>query len=135
MNCYWCATQRRTELSHYAQERGFNKIALGHHMDDMLETLLMNMLHKGEFATMPPVMPYRKFPVTIIRPLALCEERLIVEYAKDRGFLSHTCSCAFNADGERVRTRRRLEALTNGSSLAKRNLFRSMSRIRQDYLC
>ena len=45
MNCWWCSTQRRTELNNYAIEKGFNKIALGHHLDDILETLLMNMIN------------------------------------------------------------------------------------------
>ena len=49
MNCWWCSTQRRTELNNYAIENGYNKIALGHHLDDILETLLMNALNKGEF--------------------------------------------------------------------------------------
>ena len=134
MNCYWCATQRRTELSRYARAKGFNKLALGHHMDDILETLLMNMLRKGEFATMPPVMPYINYPLTVIRPLALCEERLVVECAEELGFSSSTCSCGFNLEGERKTTRALLESLTRGSSHAKRNLFTSMSRIKRDYL-
>jgi len=53
MNCYWCSTQRRTELMRYAQANGFNKLALGHHMDDILETLLMNMLKKANLLPCP----------------------------------------------------------------------------------
>jgi len=134
MNCYWCATQRRTELMKYAQANGFNKLALGHHMDDILETLLMNMMRKGEFATMPPVMPYRKYPLTVIRPLALCEERQIIACADELGLSSHTCTCSFNLDGERKKTKRLIDQITGGSSHVKRNIFASMSRIRSDYL-
>lgn len=134
MNCYWCATQRRTELSRYARSHGFNKLALGHHMDDILETLFMNMMRKGEFATMPPVMPYKNYPLTVIRPLALCEERQVVACARELGFISHTCSCPFNQEGARKKTRDLIETLTGGSSHAKRNIFRSMSDIRTDYL-
>jgi len=134
MSCYWCATQRRTELSRYARSRGFNKLALGHHMDDILETLLMNMLRKGEFATMPPVMRYDNYPLTVIRPLALCEERQVIACAEELGFVSHTCTCDFNLDGARKRTRALLETLTEGSSHAKRNLFGSMSNVKTDYL-
>ncbi|MCX8014362.1 MAG: tRNA 2-thiocytidine biosynthesis TtcA family protein [Rectinema sp.] len=134
MNCYWCATQRRTELMKFAQAHGYNKIALGHHMDDILETLLMNMLRKGEFATMPPVMPYRNYPIIVIRPLALCEERQIIACAQELDFISHTCSCSFNLEGERKKTRQLIETLTGGSSHTKRNLFNSMSRIKPDYL-
>jgi len=134
MSCYWCATQRRTELSRHARARGFNKIALGHHLDDILETLFMNMLRKGEFATMPPVMKYDNYPLTILRPLALCEERQVVACAAELGFVSHTCSCEFNLEGARKSTRKLIETLTGGSSLAKRNLFASMSHIKKDYL-
>lgn len=134
LNCYWCATQRRTELSRYARANGYNKLALGHHMEDILETLLMNMTRKGEFATMPPVMPYNNYPLTVIRPLALCEERQVVACAEELGFLSHTCTCSFNLAGARKTMRKQLEALTGGSSHAKRNLFKSMSLIKKDYL-
>ena len=67
MNCYWCSTQRRTELIRYAMANGFNKIALGHHLDDIVETLLMNMLYKGETSTMPPLLRYDKYPIAVIR--------------------------------------------------------------------
>jgi len=134
MNCYWCATQRRTELSRYARANGFNKLALGHHMDDILETLFMNMLRKGEFATMPPVMKYDNYPLTVIRPLALCEERQVIACATELGLASHTCTCEFNLQGARKTTRKLIENLTGGSSAAKRNLFKSMSVIKTDYL-
>lgn len=103
-------------------------------MEDILETLLMNMTRKGEFATMPPVMPYINYPLTVIRPLALCEERQIIACAEELGFLSHTCTCGFNLAGARKTMRKQLEALTGGSSHAKRNLFKSMSTIKKDYL-
>lgn len=134
MNCFWCATQRRTELSRYARANGFNKLALGHHMDDILETLFMNMMRKGEFATMPPVMKYDNYPLTVIRPLALCEERQVVACAGELGFASHTCSCDFNLEGARKTTRKLIETLTGGSSHAKRNIFKSMSQVKPDYL-
>jgi len=60
MNCWWCSAQRRTELNKFAIENGYNKIALGHHLDDILETLLMNSLQKGILATMPPVLKFQK---------------------------------------------------------------------------
>ena len=81
LNCYWCSTQRRTELIQFAIKNDFNKIALGHHLDDIIETLLMNMVYKGEFSGMPPKVIYDKYPVSIIRPLCYCEEIEIKEYA------------------------------------------------------
>lgn len=134
MSCYWCSTQRRTELIRLALEGGFNKIALGHHLDDVLATLLMNMAKKGEIATMPPRLRYRKYPLEVIRPLALVEEESIRGFAREMGWLSVTCSCGYGDDGERAEFRRRLEVLSGGTEEGKRNLFRSMSNVKPEYL-
>jgi len=134
MNCYWCSTQRRTELLRYAEREGFNKIALGHHLDDIVETFIMNMILKGELSGMLPVLKYDKYPQWIIRPLALCEERQIIEFARYKGFASITCTCPYDAESKRKRIRKDISALTGGSSAAKRNIFRSMSHIKFEYL-
>jgi tRNA 2-thiocytidine biosynthesis protein TtcA len=134
MNCWWCSTQRRTELIRYAMAEGFNKIALGHHLDDMVETLLMNMLYKGEISGMLPSLKYAKYPLTVIRPLALCEERQIIAFADEKGFRSAVCTCPYGRDSKRREVRERIFALTGGSSDLKRNLFASMSRVNGEYL-
>ena len=101
MNCYWCSTQRRTELIRHALAKGYNKIALGHHLDDIVETLLMNMLYKGEISTMSPIVRYRKYPLAVIRPLALCEERQVIAFAEEKGFRGLTCTCGFDGASRR----------------------------------
>jgi tRNA(Ile)-lysidine synthase TilS/MesJ len=134
MNCYWCSTQRRTELIRYAMAHGFGAVALGHHLDDVLETLFMNMLRKGELSTMPPVVNYHKYPLRVIRPLYLVEEKQIVELATELGFISSTCSCGYNDHSDRDRVRNRIEALTGGSSDAKRNILESLRHVNAEYL-
>jgi tRNA 2-thiocytidine biosynthesis protein TtcA len=134
MNCYWCSTQRRTELIRYALAKGFNKIALGHHLDDIVETLLMNMLYKGEISTMPPIVRYEKYPLAVIRPLALCEERQVIAFAEEKGFRGLTCTCGFDGASRRKEVRAKVATLTGGASELKRNLFASMSRVKPDYL-
>jgi len=134
MNCYWCSTQRRTELIRHALANGYNKIALGHHLDDIVETLVMNMLHKAEISTMPPVVRYVKYPLSVIRPLALVEERQIVACALERGFGAFTCTCGYDGASRRREVRAKLAALTEGSSKLKRNLFDSMSKVNVEYL-
>ncbi len=134
MNCYWCSTQRRTELIRYAMAEGFNKIALGHHLDDIVETLLMNMLDKGQLSGMKPVVAYEKYPLSVIRPLALCEERLIVDYAGEEGFLASASTCPYGLESRRREVRARIAALTGGSSQLKRNIFESMFNINLAYL-
>jgi len=134
MSCWWCSTQRRTELIRYAMAEGFNKIALGHHLDDVIETLFMNMLYKGELSGMVPVVRYAKYPLSIIRPLALCEERQIVAFAEEKGFRSAVCTCRYGLDSKRREVRRKIQELTGGSSELKRNLFASMSHVNSEYL-
>jgi tRNA 2-thiocytidine biosynthesis protein TtcA len=134
MNCYWCSTQRRTELIRYAQANGFNKIALGHHLDDIVETLMMNMLYKGEISGMMPVLKYDKYPISIIRPLALCEERQIIAFAEEKGFRSATCTCPYGRESKRKEVRARIKELTGGSSDLKHNLYNSMSKVNLGYL-
>lgn len=134
MNCYWCSTQRRTELLNYAMANGFNKIALGHHMDDVLETLLMNMLNKGELSTMIPSLKYENYPVTVIRPLYYVSESRIVDYAKEKGFYGFTCTCNYQDNSQRKAARKKLEDLTDGDLIKKEKLLTSLKNINTNYL-
>ncbi len=134
MNCYWCSTQRRTELIRYAMAEGFNAIALGHHLDDAVETLLMNMLYKRQISGMLPVLKYEKYPLKIIRPLILCEERQIEDFICEVGIDIAAPECTLDAASKRRLVRKRVEALTGGSSALKRNLFDSMSAVNGAYL-
>ncbi len=134
MNCYWCSTQRRTELIRYALAEGFNKIALGHHLDDIVETLLMNMMYKAQISGMAPVVKYQKYPLSIIRPLALCEERQIIAFAEEKGFRSAVCTCPYGLESKRREVRERIALLTGGSSDRKRSIFESMSHVNAEYL-
>ena len=134
MNCWFCSNQRRLELSLIAQKLGYNKIALGHHLDDILETLLMNMLNKKSLFTMPPVLAFQKFPITIIRPLCLCDTAIIARHAKENGYLCSTCTCDYQENSGRKEARRRLFNLTEGSYVLKRNMFESLKNIHKEYL-
>ncbi|AEE16206.1 tRNA 2-thiocytidine biosynthesis TtcA family protein [Treponema brennaborense] len=134
MNCWWCSTQRRTELNAYAIAHGYNKIALGHHMDDILETLLMNALGKGELSTMPPRLQYEKYPVTVVRPLCFSDVDTIVAHAAERGYISATCTCSYQDNSGRKSARARLAQLTGGSYAEKRRLFESLRNIKREYL-
>ena len=73
--CFLCSWTRRKALFEIAKAHKCNKIALGHHQDDILETLLMNLTHQGAFGTMPPRLRMDKFDMEIIRPMCLVEER------------------------------------------------------------
>lgn len=77
--CFVCAQTRRRALLHFAQEQGFNQVALGHHQDDFLTTMLMNLVYEGAFHSMQPLMPLRHFALSIIRPLCLMPEQIVAE--------------------------------------------------------
>ncbi|HSV56434.1 MAG TPA: ATP-binding protein, partial [Magnetospirillaceae bacterium] len=121
-------------LLRYAEREGFNRIALGHHLDDIVETLLMNMMNKGELSGMLPVLRYDKYPSVLIRPLALCEERQIVAFAEYKGFRSAACTCPYGQTSRRLSIRKQIANLTGGSGAAKRRIFESMSNVKPGYL-
>lgn len=134
MNCYWCSTQRRTELNNYAIKNGFNKVALGHHADDVLETLVMNSLNQGEISTMIPSLKYEKFPVTVIRPLYYAFEDEIINHAKENGFYGWTCTCNYQANSTRKSARKKIAILTENNRRLKEHLFNSIFNVNQEYL-
>ncbi|MDR2371492.1 MAG: tRNA 2-thiocytidine biosynthesis TtcA family protein [Treponema sp.] len=127
MNCYWCSTQRRTELLKYAVENGFNKIALGHHLDDVIETFFMNMTEKGELSAMPVMLAYRKYPVSLIRPLAYAEERQIVSCADELSILKAACTCPYGVNSKRRVMRKKIADFSGGSGAVKRRILRALS--------
>jgi len=128
MNCYWCSTQRRTELLRYSCEGGFNKIALGHHLDDIIETYFMNAMNKGRLSTMPVKMAYVKYPLTLIRPLAYVEERQVIAFASEANIMKAACTCPYGINSARRDIRGRIAALTEGSSAVKRRLLEAFAR-------
>ena len=134
MNCYWCSTQRRTELIKYALENGFNKIALGHHLDDIIETFFMNMANKGMLYAMPIYLAYRKYPLCIIRPLGYLEERQIIDCAAEQNILKAACTCPYGANSKRRDMRDRITDFTGNSGAVKRRILASMSSGAEDLL-
>jgi tRNA 2-thiocytidine biosynthesis protein TtcA len=126
MNCYWCSTQRRTELLKYAVENGFNKIALGHHLDDIIETFFMNMTAKGELSTMPVLLKYRKYPVSPIRALGFVEEKQIIACAEEMNIIKAACTCPYGIHSKRRDMRERIALFTGNSGAVKRRIFKAM---------
>lgn len=91
--CYSCSRVRRRILFDAAQNIGATAVAFGHHRDDLIQTTLMNLLHKAEFSGMLPVLDMLYFDVTILRPLIFTPEFLIRKFAKESGFARVTCKC------------------------------------------
>ncbi|MFN3233896.1 MAG: tRNA 2-thiocytidine(32) synthetase TtcA [Gammaproteobacteria bacterium] len=90
--CSLCSRLRRGIIYRYASEKGFTKIALGHHRDDLIETLMMSMLYNGEIKSMPPKLLTDNKDHIVIRPLAYCQEKDIIEYANEQKFPIIPCN-------------------------------------------
>ncbi|MCL2479779.1 MAG: tRNA 2-thiocytidine biosynthesis TtcA family protein [Treponema sp.] len=134
MNCYWCSTQRRTELLHYAIENHFSKIALGHHLDDIIETFFMNMMNKGELKAMPILLSYTKYPVSLIRPLAYLEEKQIIACAEKLDVLGSVCTCPYGVNSGRAEIRKKIAELCGGRGEVKRRILAALSSGQNDLL-
>lgn len=94
-HCVLCARYRRKALMEYARDHGFNKVALGHHMDDFLATMLMNMLYEGSLHSMAPSMSMRHYPLALIRPLCLVQEQAIATVASNLEMVRQTHPCPY----------------------------------------
>ena len=93
--CFRCSWQRRKKLFETARAHRCNKIALGHHRDDLMETALMNLTFQGQFSTMRPKMPMDDFPMTLIRPLCLIRDAALQQWADDHGYHKQVKTCPY----------------------------------------
>lgn len=93
--CFLCSWNRRKTLFEFARDNNFNKVALGHHMDDFLATLLLNMTYEGSFNSMTPMLAMEHYPITIIRPLCLVHEADIRVFAQNQGFHGMKTLCPY----------------------------------------
>lgn len=99
--CFLCSWNRRKQMFIKAQELGCNKIALGHHMDDIIHTTMMNLFFQGSFSTMPVSLKMKKMPLTIIRPLCLEAERDLRQFALNKGYKKQVKLCPYETDSHR----------------------------------
>lgn len=134
VSCFWCAWNRRKALFTAADRLGCTKIALGHHKDDIAETLLLNLLFQGEFAAMNPRQELFGGKIVIIRPLCYVEEENMRRFARESGFPSQVCRCP-NADTSKRRMMKNFIKDTEKiCPHVKTNIFRSISRVKKEYI-
>ena len=117
-----------------AQEIGCNKIAFGHHRDDILETLLMNLIYQGAFATMPPMLQMDKMPIQIIRPLCLIDEADLIAYAEEKGYQKQTKLCPFEHVSSREKVKGLLAQIKALNPEAPDSMYGALTNIKADYL-
>lgn len=133
--CSLCSRLRRGNIYQYARTHGFNKVALGHHRDDLIESLLMGMFYNGEIRSMPPKLLTDDKTLTVIRPMVYVQEKDIAVYAHLRNFPIIPCNlCGSQTQLARNHMKRLLAKLTQENPKIPSNLLRSIQNIRKSQL-
>lgn len=135
--CYMCARMRRGHLYNKAKELGCNKIALGHHFNDVIETTLMSMLYGAEIKTMLPKIHSDNFEgVDLIRPLYLIKEEAIIAWSKYNNLTFLNCACQFTekiankeVDSKRNEMKELIKYLKTKNKDIDHNIFKSLDNI------
>lgn len=139
--CYLCAKMRRGYLYKNAQKLGCNKIALGHHFDDVIETILMSMLYGAEVKTMMPKLHSLNYPgMELIRPLYLVKEADIIKWKNFNDLKFLQCACRFTEncdidhgkDSKRLEMKELIRKFRNINSSIDMNIFRSIHNVNLD---
>lgn len=133
--CYLCARMRRGYLYNEAQKLGCNKIALGHHFDDVIETILLSMFYSGEIKTMMPKLHSDHFKgLELIRPLYLVKEKDIQSWANYNALEFINCACKFTEENQeqaskRLEMKKLIENLRKTNQYIEKNIFKSVENI------
>jgi len=134
--CAFCARLRRGVLYSLADELGCNKIALGHHLDDLIETLLLNQFYVGRLAAMTPKLLADNGRHTVIRPLAYVEETMISRFAAEQQLPVIDCGCPVQGQEEQQRQRMKqlVRELSNDIPDLRRSLLAALGNVQPRHL-
>ena len=140
--CYLCARMRRGHLYHFAQQLGCNKIALGHHFDDVIETTMMSILYSGQMKSMMPKLHSTNFPgMELIRPMYLIKEADIVAWKNYNDLEFIQCACRFtenlaiqdpNTSSKRKEMKELIDGFRQISPFIDSNIFRASHNVKLD---
>ena len=126
--CFLCSWHRRKALFRFAQDNGFNKIALGHHMDDIIHTAMLNQFFQGSFSTMPAVMQMTKMPITIIRPLCLQHEDDLAAKAMERHYVRETKKCPYETQSHRTTMKELFKQIEKHNAEARYSMWHALEK-------
>ena len=135
--CFLCAKMRRGIRYKKVEDFGFNKLTLGHHFDDVIETTMINMFYAGTIKTMTPKVPSTSGNLSLIRPLIYVKEEDIINYTKKNGILAMNCGCTIEAgktSSKRKEVKNLLKELEEKNPGIKQSIFNSMKNINLDYI-
>ncbi len=135
--CYVCARKRRGHLYNYAKSSGCNKIALGHHFDDAIETTLLSIIYGGEVKGMLPKLKSTNYKgMELIRPLFFVQEKDIIAWSKYNNLDFINCCCPLNTDScdknsssKRLKIKNLIKDLEKDNEFIKYNIFKSMTNV------
>lgn len=125
LSCYSCSRKRRQLIFTTAKELGITTIAFGHHREDSIQTLLLNLLHKAEFAANLPKVPMQRYGITIIRPLIFAKEADIIAFATLYKFNRISCQCPIGQLSKRQDVKNLLLHLENLFPNTRKNLMQA----------
>lgn len=135
--CFLCAKMRRGVLYSKVEELGYNKLALGHHFDDLVETTLINMFYAGTTKTMIPKVKSTSGRLELIRPLIYIKENDIINFTKKNEIMAMACGCPIESgkvDSKRKEIKNLLSTLEKTNPQIKQSIFNSMKNINLDYV-
>jgi len=132
--CFICSWNRRKVLFELAKEYNCNKLALGHHKDDAIETLLLNMVNNGIMSSMPPKLSMFDGTFTLIRPLIYYTDEEVRKYADYRKFKKQVKYCPHENKTQRNRAKKLIAQLEELNPHVRSNIFAAMSNIHEEYL-
>ena len=134
--CYMCARMRRGALYNKAEELGCNKLALGHHFDDVIETTMLNLLFAGNFKTMLPKLNSTNFDgIQIIRPLYYIREESIIKFIQNSGIWPLNCACmvaAKKTGNKRYEIKDLIKSLGDNFQEVEKSIFRAAQNVYLD---
>lgn len=132
--CFICSWKRRKQLFAIARERKCTKLALGHHLDDAVETLLMNMIHHSSISSIPPRLSMFDGELFAIRPLILVHDSELVKYNEQLNFPDEVSLCPHEDKTSRDQVRKLMQECDKLNRSARENIFRSMGNILHEYI-
>lgn len=132
--CFLCARLRRKLLFTLAAEIGCNRIAFGHHKDDVIETFFLNVFYAGSIGTMLPVQEFFGGKLTAIRPLYLADEDLIRRYGETMGWPMINLGCPSAGFSKREHIKKMLEHFYRTNKKIKGNIFHALQNVNKEYL-
>ena len=131
--CYMCARMRRGSLYQKAQDLGCNKLSLGHHFNDVIETTMLNVLYSGNYKTMIPKLKADNFEnMELIRPMYYIEEKDIIRFIRNTGLMPLNCACMVAAKktaGKRQEIKELIENLKTNFENVDKSIFRSAQNV------